>query len=265
MGGAYFLDNEMILKKLVCLIGLLCAVPGLALAAAGESDKWQFFVQGAYMTGNSFAPAGKVFKNSYSDIDNVLFNDSRSDLFNNKISTYELQVGYGKKNVVSLLIGGTMVDTGELTLNNAKTIFVSGGSHIVGSTMDIKTSAKYQSVYGVVHLSYPKILNRIAYFTLNLISSGIAGTVVSFLNPSFYLDLGPEFTMAQLKYSGDLDFTESYSGFGMHMGVGMEFNITESIVANVGMRSGFSLSQFFDESDGFTRIHGYRFGLKYYF
>ncbi|MDR2412875.1 MAG: porin family protein [Rickettsiales bacterium] len=249
------------MKKILFLFGIAC-LPVAAVAA--ESDvNWRFFTQAAYLNANAGAPAGSEYRNTFAIIDGVNLNRHRNDLFDRSNNALELQFGYGKKNRHGFYLGGAYINTGKQDMKDIGSVI--GGSNIVGAEYDIQTSATYYDVYIAYHISYPKVANWVFYHALDIITFGGGGLALSFMNPSFYLDLGPELTFSKLKYSGDLNADESHFGLGMHLGIGAEFNISKDIIANIGYRHGFSLSQFLSQNDGFARISGLRVGLKYYF
>lgn len=255
------------MKKSICLLTLIYLIPNIAFAAKRKYEEpdhpWAWAVQASYFLANPSAPEGKITdRGSYPTVGDTVFHDHRYDLFKDKASTMELQVGYAKKNMFGIFLGGTMINDAKKSIPDAGTVL---NGNIVGPKLDIETSASYYNMYLIAHINYPKVTNWVMYWALNLVTFGFGGTALSYLKPAFYLDVGPEINFAKLEYSGDVNASENYFGFGLHMGFGMEFNITEKIQATIGRSFGFSLSQFIGDDDGFTNIYGTRLGIKYYF
>lgn len=222
------------------------------------AEKPKVFIAFDWSPDGAIAPKGKL-SGPDAVIDGIRLETGRNRGLFPSDNGFFAKIGYGTHRAgLFLQVAYSMAPTHF----NDKIQRIGPGNTIThGDVYSFTTRGDFIGLTAGFHVVYPKFLNYIFTGPLAILTGG-AGLMIGFLDPSVYFDIGLGYNMSFLRYSGDINTTEFFGGASILIGLGFEFNLTDSIALNIGWQSLMGIPVI--GGDG-AHMGRYRLGAKYYF
>ena len=201
----------------------------LSLPAVASDGR--FYAGFSTSSGSLFAPRGEE-EGLSAVVDGVRLKAHRSEeLFSSEkdfcSGWWFLNFCYGARGSNSVSFGVlSYQDVGKC---GAYQVIGLGNTMKPGDVRNLCTLGSYVELDIAYNIVYPKFLTWIFLRPL-----GFAGSVAGWFDPGFVLTLGGAYVSSRLRYSGDMDVVEDYSGPGFVFGVGLEFDISDNLTLGIG-------------------------------